>query len=441
MLKEILRIKHEPPIASVIRPFQRFFEIDEAGGILLIASSVIALVWANSPWSEAYTTLWQTELGFSVGAFQFKHTLLHWINDALMALFFFFVGLEIKREILIGELSSMRLAALPMAAALGGMLVPALLYSLVNGGGPAAKGWGIPMATDIAFALGVLGLLGKRIPLSLTVFLAALAIADDLGAIAVIAIFYTAEISLTAIIAAAGVTLLLVIANITGARSPLLYLVLGIAAWICILNSGMHASIAGVLVAMTIPSLARLRTPQFVERSRTLIDQYEKNDATDAVTRSDDQDGVVHALEVLCENVQTPLGRMEHELYPWVSFVIIPLFALANAGIVFGNEVSSLVTSPVTLGVLLGLVVGKPVGILLFAWLAIKLNLAQLPDKVSWRHLQGVALLAGIGFTMSIFIATMAFADPTRLLHAKVGVFAASTIAAVAGWLMLRKPE
>ncbi len=439
MLKEILRVKHEPPIARVIRPFQRFFEIDEAGGILLIVSSIIALVWANSPWSAAYTSLWQTEIGVSVGTFHFQHTLLEWINDALMAVFFFFVGLEIKREILIGELSSMRLAALPMAAALGGMLVPALLYWSVNGQGATARGWGVPMATDIAFALGVLGLLGKRIPLALTVFLAALAIADDLGAIAVIAIFYTVEISVAAVFAAVAVTMLLVVANLTGVRNPLVYLLLGILAWICVLNSGMHASIAGVLVAMTIPSRARIRTPQFVERSRVLIDQYEKNDTDVEHHRSDDQDAVVHALEVLCEHVQTPLGRMEHELYPWVSFLIIPLFALANAGIVFSSDVSAIVSSPVTLGVLLGLFVGKPMGIMLFAWLAIRLNIARLPAQVSWRHLFGVALLAGIGFTMSIFIATLAFVNPDNLLLAKIGVFAASTLAAIAGWLVLRK--
>ncbi len=407
-LKEALKDSEDAPIASVFRPFQKFFEIKEAGGILLITCALIALVWANSAWSASYTTLWQTEVGLSIGTLEFKHTLLHWINDGLMTLFFLFVGLEIKREILVGELSSWRLATLPLAAALGGMVVPAILYTAMNLNSPTLRGWGIPMATDIAFALGILGLLGKRIPLGLTVFLAALAIADDLGAIVVIAAFYTSELSIAAIVAAACTLLLLVIANRAGVRSMLLYVVLGIVTWVCVLNSGIHASIAGVLLAMTIPARARIRTTQFVRHSRALI-------------------------------AGTPLGRIEHSLYPWVSFLILPVFALANAGVVLNADISTIVTSSVTVGIVLGLFLGKPIGILLFAWIVVKLNLTQLPANVSWRHLQGVALLAGIGFTMSIFIATLAFADPTLLLQAKVGVLLASTAAAVGGWLLLRK--
>ena len=395
-LKALLRTRHEPPIAAVIRPFQKFFKLEEAGGILLIACTIVALVWANSPWAASYAALWGQELGFGIGSFELKKSLLHWINDGLMALFFFFVGLEIKREILIGELSSLRKAALPIAAAVGGMIVPALIYSAMNVGGTGARGWGIPMATDIAFALGILGLLGKRIPLGLTVFLAALAIADDVGAVVVIAVFYVAQMAWMPLVVAGGVVVLLMLANRLGVRNAFIYLLLGIVVWLCVLQSGVHASIAGVIVAMTIP--ARKRAGQ----------------------------------------IETPLGRMEHALYPWVSFVIIPLFALANAGIVVGAGVSEALQSPVTLGVILGLALGKPIGITLFAWMVVKLRVASLPDAVSWRHLHGAAWLGGIGFTMSIFITTLAFTDGILVLEAKVGVLVASVVSGVIGWLILR---
>lgn len=442
-INDIISIKNEPPIARVMRPFQEFLRKGEAGGIVLIICTVLALAWANSPWSGSYLALLETHVTVGFESFNLTKSLLHWINDGLMAVFFFFVGLEIKREVLAGELASLRKAALPIAGALGGMIVPALIYTLFNAGGAAAAGWGIPMATDIAFALGILGLLGRRIPLALTVFLAALAIADDLGAVMVIAVFYTSQLAWGSLALAGGALLLLIIANRAGIRTPLIYTLLGLVVWIAVLKSGIHATIAGVLVAMTIPARSRINTSQFQERSRLLLDEFDRNEKTlSEKARADDQDAVVHALETMCEQVQTPLGRMEHALYGWVSFLIMPVFALANAGVVFSGDPMAAITSSVTIGIFLGLVAGKAIGITLFAWLAVRSGIASLPENVSWRHLAGAAALGGIGFTMSLFITGLALTDPQLVLGAKFGIFSASVVAAVIGWLILRRgPE
>lgn len=381
----------EPLSEASAGPFQKFLKSEAAAGVLLIACALGAMIWANSPWSQIYQELWHLEFGSSFRAFEFRMSLLHWINDGLMAWFFFYVGLEIKREVLGGELSSLRKAALPIAAALGGMLVPALIYTAFNRGGEGAPGWGIPMATDIAFALGVLSLLGKRVPMGLRVFLATLAVADDIGAVIVIAVFYNAQIHWLMFAMIGAVLALFMLANRTGVRNPLIYLLLGIATWLFVLQSGIHASIAGVLVAMTIPTYTS--------------------------------------------------KRMLHALHPWVSYFIMPLFALANAGIVFGHDAEATIITTVTIGVLLGLLLGKAIGITLFAWLAVKLRIARLPESVSWRQLHGAAWLGGIGFTMSIFIATLAFENEGLELGAKVGILAASVIAGVVGWLVLRFSE
>ncbi len=319
-----------------------------------------------------------------------------WINDGLMALFFFLVGLEIKREMLVGELASVRRAALPIAGAIGGMVVPAVLYALLNGAGPGARGWGIPMATDIAFALGVVALLGPRVPLALKVFLAAVAIVDDIGAVLVIALFYTASILWTSLAAAAVVLAALVLINRAGVRHAAPYLILGVALWIAVLLSGIHATIAGVLLAMTIPATAK--------------------DETESAL----------------------LERLEHALHTPIAFVIVPLFALANAGVRIGGASSSRVSVAVLSGVAIGLVVGKPLGITLASWLAVRSRVAALPDGVSWRLLQGVSWLGGIGFTMSLFVGALAFTDAALLDSAKLGVLLASCAAACMGWLMLR---
>lgn len=428
------------PFQRIVSPFARFARTESAGGIVLIAATLLAIGWANSPWGESYHHLWESLLTVGVGPFALTYPLHYWINDGLMAVFFFLVGLEIKREFLVGELASLKRASLPIAAALGGMVVPAALYMLLNAGGEGAQGWGIPMATDIAFALGVLALLGPRIPLSLKVFLAALAIVDDLGAVLVIAVFYTASINWTAL--AVGFVLLgtLVVANRLQARSPLIYLFVGIVVWVAFLKSGVHATVAGVLLAMTIPARTRIDTAEFLSRGRRILDYFDAagQEGKNVLTNKAQQ-AAVQEMESACESAQAPLQRIEHDLHYWVAFGIIPIFALANAGVDLGGDLGAAFSNSVTLGIILGLVVGKPVGITLFAYAAVRSGLADLPASVTWRAIRGVSLLGGIGFTMSLFIAGLAFPGHPELNEdAKIGIFVASLVAGVAGWLILR---
>ena len=428
------------PFQRVISPFARFAQTESAGGIVLIAATLIAIAWANSPWGAAYEHLWETPLTIGAGGYALTYPLHYWINDGLMAVFFFLVGLEIKREFLVGELASLKRAALPIAAALGGMIVPAILYALLNARGPGAAGWGIPMATDIAFALGVLALLGPRIPLSLKVFLAALAIVDDLGAVLVIAVFYTEAIHWGAL----GIAFLLLaglaVANRMQARSPLIYLIVGLVVWVAFLKSGVHATVAGVLLAMTIPARTRIDTAEFLARGRRILDYFDTAGVEGrGVLTNKAQQAAIQEMENACEAAQAPLQRIEHDLHYWVAFGIIPLFALANAGVHLGGNLSEAFGDPVTLGIILGLVIGKPVGITLFAWLSVKSGLAALPGTVTWRAIRGVSLLGGIGFTMSLFIAGLAFPGAPQMNEdAKIGIFVASLVAGIAGWLVLR---
>lgn len=428
-------------IQRILSPFVRFAHAESAGGIVLIACTLVAISAANSPWSEAYHTFWETPLTFRFGGQELSYALHHWVNDGLMAVFFFLVGLEIKREFLVGELASARRAALPIAAALGGMVVPALIFAAINGGGTGARGWGIPMATDIAFALGVLALMGPRVPLALKVFLAALAIVDDLGAVLVIALFYTEVINWTALAIGAGVLVLLVILNRLGARNPITYVTAGAVLWVAFLLSGVHATVAGVLLAMTIPARTRIDTAEFLDRGRKLLDHFEaEGEEGPSVLTNKGQQAAVQEMENACEAAQAPLQRIEHELHYWVAFGIIPLFALANAGVHVSGNVFAAFREPVTLGVLLGLVVGKPIGISLFAWLSVRLRLAELPYGANWSAIRGVALLGGIGFTMSLFISALAFPQhPEFNEDAKLGIFVASFVAGVLGWLALRR--
>ena len=429
----------QPPIRRVLRPFQRFAQVEASGGILLLFCTVVALIWANSPSASTYFDLWDTHFSIGFAGQVLDMSLHHWINDGLMAIFFFVVGLEIKRELLVGELASLRRATLPIVAALGGMLVPAAIYVAFNGGTPGAVGWGIPMATDIAFALGILTLVGRRAPLALKVFLAALAIADDLGAVLVIAIFYTADLAWTSLAAAGGVFLLLIAANRAGIREPLVYALLGIGLWFAFFHSGVHATLAGVVLALTIPFAARLNTTTFLRRSRRLLDHFEAaGESGQSVATNQERQEVLQALETTCEQVQTPLQRLEHALLPWVTYAIMPIFALANAGVALGNDFTTALVHPVSLGIIGGLVVGKQVGITLFAWLAVRTGLAVLPDGVTWRHIYGVGWLAGIGFTMSLFISNLAFAGSPLLDLAKTGILAASLVAGLIGWTILR---
>ena len=431
-------------IERVLRPFQRFAALESAGGIVLLVTTAIALTWANSPWADSYHHLWESTLGIGVPGPGLNLTLHHWINDGLMAVFFFLVGLEIKREMLVGELASRRQAALPIAGALGGMLVPAAIYVLLNRGGPGYPGWGIPMATDIAFALGVVALLGPRVPFGLKVFLTALAIVDDIGAVVVIAFFYTSAISWYALGIGGAFVLALVLCNLAGIRHPGVYALFGIGLWSAFLASGVHATIAGVVLAMTIPSRTRINEDEFLARGRVILDEFEEASGPDStvLTNADQQDAI-HELEVICEQAQSPLRRFEHGLHGIVAFGIMPLFALANAGVHFGGDLVKSLAWPVTAGTIMGLVIGKPIGIALFAWIATRAGLATLPAGSGWRALIAVSCLGGIGFTMSIFIAGLAFpASPALLDSAKVGILAASLLAGVIGWMIIpRKPR
>lgn len=432
------KIPVEPTRAEkLLSPLQEFLQQEASSGILLLAATVIALLWANSMWSESYHSFWENKLTIGYGIFELSKPLLLWINDGLMAVFFFVVGLEIKREVLIGELASLRQAALPVAAAIGGMLFPALIYTAFNYNGTGSLGWGIPMATDIAFALGVLALLGKRVPGSLKIFLTATAVVDDLGAVLIIAIFYTSELAWVSLGIAAIFLALLVICNMLGVRNPVIYSILGIGLWLGFLRSGVHATVAGVLLAMTIPSRARINDKEFVQHSRGIIDEFARSDEGDEYLSST-QRSALQSLEELVQHAEAPLQRLEHNLHPWVAYMIMPIFALANAGVALGGGFLAAMTSPISLGVIFGLIIGKQIGITLFSWLVVKSRLADLPEGVGWRHIYGVSWLAGIGFTMSLFISSLAFGDSPMLETAKSGILFASLIAGIVGFLLLR---
>lgn len=428
------------PIERVLRPFQQFLHAESSSGILLLVCTAVALAWANSGWAHGYAHLWEQELTIGAPGFGLTMSLHEWINDGLMVVFFFFVGLEIKREILVGELSSTKKAVLPMAGALGGVLVPATIYTALNFDGPGRGGWGVPMATDIAFALGVLSLVGSRVPTGLKIFLSALAIVDDIAAVAVIALFYTADLNLVSLGAGAVVLALLVAANAGGMRHPFVYTLLGLMLWLAFLSSGVHATIAGVLLAMTIPARTRLDADEFADRVEDTIREFRAagTDGETVLTNQLHQEAI-HRIENLCEDAQAPLLKLEDKLHLVVAFVIMPLFALANAGVVLPRDLGAAVSDPITLGVILGLVLGKPIGITLVAWAAVRLGWAERPEGVTWGDLHGVAWLGGIGFTMSLFIAALAFDDPALLAAAKIGVLGASLVAGVIGWTMLRR--
>ncbi len=427
------------PVERIVRPFQDFAHKQSSGGILLIAATALALAWANSPWAESYVALWHTKLTVALGDFSISKDLTHWINDGLMAVFFLVVGLEIKREVLVGELSSVRGAALPVAAALGGAVVPAAIYLALNAGTEGASGWGIPMATDIAFALGVLALLGERAPTALKVFLTALAIVDDIVAVLVIALFYTSEISCGALGVGAAFLAALVAANLIGVGRTLVYAVLGVWLWLAFLLSGIHATIAGVLLAITVPASSFINPGAFLERGRYILDRFEKAGEKGAnVLTNEERQAALHALNHATYKLEPPLHELEHTLHPWVVFAIMPVFALANAGVPLGGGFAETLTNPVALGIFFGLVIGKQLGVTLFAWLAVKSGFSELPQGLGWRHIYGAGWLAGIGFTMSLFITDLAFSGGSLVGAAKLGILAASLVAGVVGWAILR---
>lgn len=432
--------RERQPIDVIYRPFQKFVHESASGGIVLLIFTIIALVWANSPWKEMYHHLWQAKLTIGAGPFVLSYTLHRWINDGLMVVFFFVVGLEIKREVLTGELASPRKAMLPIAAATGGMIVPALIYTVFNAGTPEIAGWGIPMATDIAFALGILALLGDGVPVPLKVFLTALAIVDDLGAVIVIALFYTSHLDFVALFIGIGVLALMFLLNRLGVRSPLVYFIFGVLVWLCFLQSGVHATIAGVLAALTIPARTIVDEEEYLARGKFLMNEIQKPDEEPLPAEHREKVRLLaQNLETASEYVQPPLHRLERRLHPWQSFFIMPVFALANAGITLGGAFAKTLTEAAALGVIIGLVLGKQVGITLFAWLSVKLGWASLPKGVNWKHIYGVGWLGGIGFTMSLFIADLAFTDEAHIVVGKAGILVGSLIAGVGGYTLLRR--
>jgi len=430
----------EKAFDKVLSPLEDFIHRQTTSGILLMLCAVIALYLANSQWNEAYHHLLQLPFTIGVPGFELSKSLHHWINDGLMAMFFFVIGLELKREILVGELADPKQAILPFVAAVGGMLVPVLIYIGINPEGHTLDGWGIPMATDIAFALGALALLGKRIPKNLLTFLVALAIVDDLGAVMVIAIFYTETISIPALSVAAAMLILLVSLNLGGIRRPLPYILLGIILWIATLKSGVHATLAGIFLAFTIPMRPKYDPALFLTHINKMVEQikqaykHEEN-----IIKNDELRSRVRALEDGIHLVQAPAQVMERTMHLPSAYIIIPVFSLANAGIpVDWSSFSSIITHPVSMGIAAGLVFGKLIGIAGFSWLAIKFGLTSLPKGLNFKHITGVALMGGIGFTMSIFIAELGFSHSADdLLMAKTGILFASLIAGVSGFLWL----
>ncbi|MDB5297604.1 MAG: Na+/H+ antiporter NhaA [Phycisphaerales bacterium] len=434
-------LPHAPSrLEPLVRPVVAFLSAESAGGILLLAAAVLALAWANSPWGQVYHDLWHAEVAVGIGGFAHTMSVQHWVNDGLMVAFFLLVGLEIKRELLFGELASVRRASLPVAAAVGGMAAPALIFAALNAGGVGAAGWGVPMATDIAFAVGVVALVGRGLPTAAKVFLLAVAIVDDLGAVLVIAAFYTDRIAPGPLAAAGGFLAGLVLLNVLRVHRPLPYVLLGVGLWVATLASGVHATVAGVLLALTIPATRECEERPFVDYVRQMLAEFERGAAVVPDRITEDQSHALKAMERASQAVQTPLARVEHGLLWPVNFLVVPLFALANAGVDLRSGGAAAAGSPVAWGVLLGLLVGKPTGILVASWLAVRCGLASLPGGATWRQVGGLSVLCGIGFTMSLFVANLAFPGRPDLLAAtKVGILIASLVSgAVGGTLVAR---
>ncbi len=425
---------------TFIRPFVRFGAIEASSGIVLLIAAIAAVVWANSAWSETYFSLLEEPITFEFLGIHFEESLQDVINDGLMAIFFFVVGLEIKRELVIGDLRDPRAAALPIMAALGGMIVPAAIYIAFNAGAgtEAIRGWGIPMATDIAFALGIVALLSSKVPPGAKLFLLAVAITDDIGAIAVIAIFYTENLRSGYLAAAIGMLVLVWVASKVRIRSHAFYVPIAIVIWYLVLESGVHATLAGVALGFLAPARPYYSPDEFDERSRAILDQFPR-EAESASAQEHAEHEALLLAEIAKESV-APLSRMEHHLVGWSSFLIVPIFALANAGVDFrAISITEALTSSVALGVSVGLVVGKLVGISGFTYAAVKLGLGKLPPGTGWAHVVGISAVAGIGFTVSLFVAGLAFNDPNLTDVAKVGIFSGSLVAGVIGALMLMR--
>lgn len=432
-------IKRELVDVLFVNPIQRFIGNSTTSGILLFVTALLALILANSPLQDWYHSLWHNHFIIGFGENAIDKDLHHWINDGLMAIFFFVVGLELKREIISGELSKPKNAILPLGAAAGGMIVPAIIYYFMNPAGEPSNGWGVPMATDIAFALGLLYLIGKKVPVSLKIFLTALAIADDIGAVLIIAFFYTSHIEISSLMVAGVFLLIMIVANRIGVRSALFYAIMGIGGlWVAFLMSGIHATIAAVLAALTIPASAKIPENVFSKKMNSLLNRFVALDPTNEPTLTHDQLVVLDKMKNISDRAIPPLQKLEHNLHPFVSFIVMPVFAFANAGVTIKGDFMQLITSPVTLGVIFGLVIGKVVGVYLISWLLVKLRIAPIPSGMNKLHLLGAGFLASIGFTMSLFIAGLAFSDPVYDMQAKIGVLTATVLGSVLGYTIIR---
>ncbi len=430
----------EKAFKKVATPFEHFIHAQTTTGMILMFMTILALILANSPLTESYAHFFHTKVDLNVGSWELSHTIHHWINDGLMAIFFFIIGLEIKREVLVGELSNMKVAILPILSAIGGMVFPALIYLSITSGTEGVNGWGIPMATDIAFAISALVLLGKRIPTALVTFLVALAIVDDLGAVLVIALFYTEQIHLLPLALAGGAFLVLVAFNRFGIHMILPYFIVGLFLWFFMLESGVHATIAGVIAALAIPSKPKRTPDEFSSHTKALLDEYDRVSTGDIHVLNEKQKAILRNIQDQIDALGTPASRLERGLHLPVALIVIPLFALANAGIAIDfSSLGEVVFEPVSLGIITGLIAGKVLGIFGTTWLAIKLKVAQLPKESSMSQIFGVAFLGGIGFTMSIFVADLAFVNSQELVfQAKVGILSASLFAGLFGYFWLR---
>lgn len=439
-LKKLLRgkFKTQSMIKRVLlTPFQKFVKIESFSGILLMITTLIALIWANSSYGESYAAIWQYKVGFTTDGFELNKPLILWINDGFMAVFFFLIGLEIKRELLIGELNSVKKIAFPLFGALGGMLVPVMVFVFLNQNPDTFKGWGIPMATDIAFSLAILKLLGNRVPLSLKIFLTAFAIVDDIGAVLVIAIFYSGSINLTMLLSAIILLAVLYYFSFKGFYSKFLLVSFGIIIWVLFLKSGIHPTVAGILLAFSVPIRQKINTTTFIDNLVNITESIKQSAVLNSPILSKEQIEEIDDLEDWTNKYQSPLQHLEHKLHGWVAYFIIPIFALANAGVVISSEVS--LDTALIQNIVICLVLGNSVGISSIVFLAKKFKIVAIPEDISNQQIIGVSFLAGIGFTMAIFIASLAFEkSPMYIDSAKIGILIGSLISAVIGYLILR---
>lgn len=425
------------PTKAFLSPFQKFLKIESLSGLLLLGATILALIWANSPWSESYQTVWNYKIGFTSDSFELNKPLILWINDGLMAIFFFLIGLEIKREFLIGELNTMKKVAFPLFGAFGGMVFPVLLYFILYANPETLQGWGVPMATDIAFALAVLKILGDRVPLSLKVFLTAFAIVDDIGAVLVIAVFYSENIQFPLLAIAFGMLMVLYFLTFKGIYSKFIMLIFGVIIWTLFLKSGIHPTLAGILLAFSVPIRQKITTPFFVEQLESMTQNFKRASILKLPILSKEQIEHIDTLEEWTKKYHSPLQHLEHSLHDWVAYFIIPIFALSNAGVMFNSAYG--LEGALIINLIICLIFGNSIGITSIVLLAKKMKLIQIPDDINNNHIIGVSFLAGIGFTMAIFIASLAFKDsPAYIDSAKIGILIGSMISAIIGYAILR---